>query len=168
MLALLSAVCYAVYVILLKVKIEDEERVDMQLFFGWVLTPHAAVEGWRLGKVRGAVQHAFPAPFYTDSACTRHRDVPVAAQEGRMDHLWYQHGHHAQLGLSLRVEHVEDYPARWVLSFPGVKSRLIGCVVVTIGLSLTIPFAMAGDLFRGASATITWQSLVGAALVIAG
>jgi hypothetical protein len=40
--------------------------------------------------------------------------------------------------------------------------------VVTIGLSLTIPFAMAGDLFRGASATITWQSLVGAALVIAG
>lgn len=36
-LALLSAVCYAVYVILLKVKIEDEERVDMQLFFGYVL-----------------------------------------------------------------------------------------------------------------------------------
>lgn len=35
-LALLSAVCYAVYVILLKVKIEDEERVDMQLFFGYV------------------------------------------------------------------------------------------------------------------------------------
>lgn len=37
MLALLSAVCYAVYVILLKVKIGDEERVDMQLFFGCVL-----------------------------------------------------------------------------------------------------------------------------------
>ena len=35
-LALLSAICYAVYVILLKVKIEDEERVDMQLFFGYV------------------------------------------------------------------------------------------------------------------------------------
>jgi hypothetical protein len=40
--------------------------------------------------------------------------------------------------------------------------------VVTIGLSLTIPFAMAGDVFRGATATITWQSLVGATLVIAG
>lgn len=34
MLALLSAFCYAVYVILLKVRIGDEERVDMQLFFG--------------------------------------------------------------------------------------------------------------------------------------
>jgi hypothetical protein len=33
-LALLSAFCYAVYVILLKVRIGDEERVDMQLFFG--------------------------------------------------------------------------------------------------------------------------------------
>lgn len=45
-LALLSAVCYAVYVILLKVKIEDEERVDMQLFFGYVL---------RLFQLRGSV-----------------------------------------------------------------------------------------------------------------
>lgn len=35
-LALLSAFCYAVYVILLKVRIGDEERVDMQLFFGYV------------------------------------------------------------------------------------------------------------------------------------
>lgn len=34
MLALLSAFCYAVYVILLKVRIGDEERIDMQLFFG--------------------------------------------------------------------------------------------------------------------------------------
>lgn len=33
-LALLSAFCYAVYVILLKAKIGDEENVDMQLFFG--------------------------------------------------------------------------------------------------------------------------------------
>ena len=33
-LALLSAFCYAIYVILLKVRIGDEERVDMQLFFG--------------------------------------------------------------------------------------------------------------------------------------
>lgn len=33
-LALLSAFCYAVYVILLKVRIGEEERVDMQLFFG--------------------------------------------------------------------------------------------------------------------------------------
>lgn len=35
-LALVSAVFYALYVTLLKVKIESEERIDMQLFFGFV------------------------------------------------------------------------------------------------------------------------------------
>ncbi len=34
--ALLSAVFYALYVVLLKVKIKQESRVDMQLFFGFV------------------------------------------------------------------------------------------------------------------------------------
>ena len=35
-LALLSAVFYALYVILLKVRIKEESRIDMQLFFGFV------------------------------------------------------------------------------------------------------------------------------------
>lgn len=35
-LALLSAAFYALYVILLKVKIKEENRIDMQLFFGFV------------------------------------------------------------------------------------------------------------------------------------
>jgi len=35
-LALLSALFYAVYVILLKVRIHSESRIDMQLFFGFV------------------------------------------------------------------------------------------------------------------------------------
>lgn len=35
-LALLSAVFYALYVILLKVRIRSESRIDMQLFFGFV------------------------------------------------------------------------------------------------------------------------------------
>lgn len=34
--ALASAIFYALYVILLKVRIRDEARVDMQLFFGFV------------------------------------------------------------------------------------------------------------------------------------
>ena len=34
--ALLSAVFYALYVVLLKVRIKQESRVDMQLFFGFV------------------------------------------------------------------------------------------------------------------------------------
>lgn len=35
-LALLSAVFYSLYVILLKVRIKEESRIDMQLFFGFV------------------------------------------------------------------------------------------------------------------------------------
>jgi hypothetical protein len=50
----------------------------------------------------------------------------------------------------------------------GIKCLSSAVSVVTIGLSLTIPFAMAGDTLRGATSTITWQSLTGAILVIAG
>lgn len=35
-IALLSALFYALYVILLKVRIKDESRIDMQFFFGFV------------------------------------------------------------------------------------------------------------------------------------
>lgn len=35
-LALISALFYAMYVILLKVRIKSESRIDMQLFFGFV------------------------------------------------------------------------------------------------------------------------------------
>ena len=36
LLATLSALFYAIYVTLLKIRIEDESRVDMKLFFGYV------------------------------------------------------------------------------------------------------------------------------------
>jgi len=39
---------------------------------------------------------------------------------------------------------------------------------VTIGLSLTIPFAMLGDYLRGATAALTSQAIFGACLVIVG
>jgi solute carrier family 35 protein F5 len=39
---------------------------------------------------------------------------------------------------------------------------------VTIGLSLTIPFAMLGDYLRGSTAALTTQAVIGAALVIVG
>jgi hypothetical protein len=40
--------------------------------------------------------------------------------------------------------------------------------VVTIGLSLTIPFAMLGDFLRGSTAALTSQAILGACLVIVG
>lgn len=52
-MALISAIFYALYVILLKVKIKSEERIDMQLFFGFVgffnivaLWPIALILNW--------------------------------------------------------------------------------------------------------------------------
>jgi solute carrier family 35 protein F5 len=62
-LALLSAVCYAVYVILLKVKIEDEERVDMQLFFGYVLFSCTVTICWLCGSFVGLFNTVFLLPF---------------------------------------------------------------------------------------------------------
>jgi hypothetical protein len=41
-------------------------------------------------------------------------------------------------------------------------------IVVTIGLSLTIPFAMLGDFLRGYTAALTSQAILGAVLVIVG
>jgi solute carrier family 35 protein F5 len=45
---------------------------------------------------------------------------------------------------------------------------IFGTAVVTVGLSLTIPLAMLGDLVRGSTSSITVQSLGGAALVLVG
>lgn len=49
-LALLSALFYALYVILLKVKIRSESRIDMQLFFGFVGL-FSIVATWPIGVV---------------------------------------------------------------------------------------------------------------------
>ncbi|KAI5452850.1 hypothetical protein NCC49_006390 [Naganishia albida] len=135
MLALLSAVCYAVYVILLKVKIGDEERVDMQLFFGFV----------------GLFNTLFLLPF-----------IPILHVLGvETFRLPLKRDEWIVCAINMVITLSSDY--LYVLSM--LKTTPL---VVTIGLSLTIPFAMAGDVFRGATATITWQSLVGATLVIAG
>ncbi|KAJ9098133.1 hypothetical protein QFC21_004462 [Naganishia friedmannii] len=135
LLALLSAVCYAVYVILLKVKIEDEERVDMQLFFGFV----------------GLFNTLFLLPVIP---ILHYLGIETFQLPNRRDE-WII------CGINMAITLSSDY--LYVLSM--LKTTPL---VVTIGLSLTIPFAMAGDIIRGASATITWQSLTGAALVIVG
>ncbi|GHJ85162.1 hypothetical protein NliqN6_1564 [Naganishia liquefaciens] len=134
-LALLSAICYAVYVILLKVKIEDEERVDMQLFFGFV----------------GLFNTVFLLPV-----------IPILHILGiESFHLPTRKEEWITCAVNMAITLSSDY--LYVLSM--LKTTPL---VVTIGLSLTIPFAMAGDVLRGATSTITWASLTGAALVIVG
>jgi solute carrier family 35, member F5 len=62
-LALLSALFYAFYVILLKVRIRSESRIDMQLFFGFVGL-FTTVACWPLGVIlhlTGAEKFELPA-----------------------------------------------------------------------------------------------------------
>ncbi|KAG7553563.1 hypothetical protein FFLO_02995 [Filobasidium floriforme] len=134
-LALLSAFCYAIYVILLKVRIGDEERVDMQLFFGFVglfntlfLLPLIPIL-----SALGVETFEFP---------TRRQDLIVCA-------------------VNMVITLSSDY--LYVLAM--LKTTPL---VVTIGLSLTIPFAMLGDFLRGSTAALTSQAILGACLVIVG
>lgn len=62
-LALLSAIFYALYVILLKVRIKEESRINMQLFFGFVGVFNVLML-WPIGLVlhfTGVEQIALPS-----------------------------------------------------------------------------------------------------------
>ncbi|KAK0506066.1 hypothetical protein EDD18DRAFT_1121880 [Armillaria luteobubalina] len=115
-LALISAVFYALYVILLKVRIKSESRIDMQLFFGFVGLFNI-LAAWPIGillHVTGVETLEWPS---TSKAITI-------------------------LIINMAITWSSDY--LYVLSM--LKTTPL---VVTIGLSLTIPLAVIGDLFLG-------------------
>ncbi|SJL05790.1 uncharacterized protein ARMOST_09126 [Armillaria ostoyae] len=115
-LALISAVFYALYVILLKVRIKSESRIDMQLFFGFVGLFNI-LACWPIGillHVTGVETLEWPS---SSKAITI-------------------------LIINMAITWSSDY--LYVLSM--LKTTPL---VVTIGLSLTIPLAVIGDLFLG-------------------
>ncbi|PBL00980.1 hypothetical protein ARMGADRAFT_1007061 [Armillaria gallica] len=115
-LALISAVFYALYVILLKVRIKSESRIDMQLFFGFVGLFNILAY-WPIGillHVTGVETLEWPS---SSKAITI-------------------------LIINMAITWSSDY--LYVLSM--LKTTPL---VVTIGLSLTIPLAVIGDLFLG-------------------
>ncbi|GAA5970835.1 hypothetical protein JCM11641_004471 [Rhodosporidiobolus odoratus] len=130
-LALLSAVAYAAYVLLLKVRIRNEDRVSMTLFFGfvgaWCIVLFPPL-GWFLHKI-GVERFQLP-----------HGGA-----------LW------ASLAINAGITFVSDalYLRAMLLTSP---------LAVTLGLSLTIPLAIAGDLYR--SAPVSFASLFGGVLVL--
>ncbi|GAA6027488.1 hypothetical protein JCM8097_007886 [Rhodosporidiobolus ruineniae] len=130
-LALLSAVAYAAYVLLLKVRIRNENRISMTLFFGfvgaWCIVLFPPL-GWFLHKI-GVETFEFP----------------------RGGALW------ASLAVNAGITFVSDalYLRAMLLTSP---------LAVTLGLSLTIPLAMAGDLYR--HAPVGAASLIGGVLVL--
>jgi len=131
-LALISAVVYALYVILLKVRIHTESRIDMQLFFGFVGLFNI-LTCWVIGvvlHVSGIETFELPTTRAAISAII----------------------------INMVITLTSDY--LYVLAM--LKTTPL---VVTIGLSLTIPLAVLGDSLLGRSTR--GLVLVGALLVIA-
>ncbi|KAF5390308.1 hypothetical protein D9757_002816 [Collybiopsis confluens] len=130
-LALFSALFYAFYVILLKVRIRAESRIDMQLFFGFVGLFNI-VFCWPIGvllHLTGVEKFELPT---TSKA--------VAAI-------------------------IINMAITWSSDFLYVMAMLKTTpLVVTIGLSLTIPLAVMGDFFLSKPTQL--QVLAGASLVL--
>ncbi|KAJ7110100.1 hypothetical protein C8R44DRAFT_801373 [Mycena epipterygia] len=129
-LALISALFYALYVILLKVQMRSESRVDMQLFFGFVGLFNI-LSCWPIG----IFLHLIGAePF----------ELPNRAAV-------------AALVINMGITLSSDY--LYVLAM--LKTTPL---VVTVGLSLTIPLAVLGDFILGRFTR--GQVILGAILVL--
>lgn len=115
-LALISALFYALYVILLKVRIKNESRVDMQLFFGFVGLFNV-LTCWPIGLL---LHYTGGEVFELPSSRSAVTAVLI------------------NMGITLSSDYL--YVLAMLKTTP---------LVVTVGLSLTIPFAVAGDFIRG-------------------
>ncbi|CAO1638027.1 unnamed protein product [Parajaminaea phylloscopi] len=115
-LSLLSAFCYALYVTLLKLRIQSEDRVSMPLFFGFVGAFNVVLL-WPIGLV---LHLTGVEPFQ----------------------LPHDRATWIGVGVNMAITFVSDFA--YLLSM--LKTAPL---VATVGLSLTIPLAVAIDLVRG-------------------
>ncbi|PLW23787.1 hypothetical protein PCASD_08757 [Puccinia coronata f. sp. avenae] len=130
-LALSSAALYALYVILMKVKVKEESRVDMQLFFGFVGAINLLCF-WPIGVI---LHYADIEPF----------SLP----------------HTHKLWLSVLINAMCTFVSDYIYMLAMLKTSPL---VVTLGISLTLPVAVVGDIFKGEG--LPAGSLIGAGLVL--
>jgi len=130
-LALLSALFYALYVILLKVRIKEESRIDMQLFFGFV-------------------------GLFNILACW---PIGIALHLIGIERLELPYTNKAILALLINMAITLSSDFIYVLAM--LKTTPL---VVTVGLSLTMPLAVVGDFFLAKPAKA--QVIVGAVVVL--
>ncbi|KAI8979690.1 hypothetical protein BDF20DRAFT_819384 [Mycotypha africana] len=134
-LALLGAIFYGCYTTLLKLKIGNEDRIDMPLFFGFVGAFNVVLL-WPL------------IPLF-DYVGLESFQIPMNAT------LWIVIFLNAFIGTFL-----SDY--LWLLSM-----LMTSPLVVTLGISLTIPLALLGDVvFKGIIPNLHY--ILGAMLVVVG
>ncbi|KAI8348892.1 hypothetical protein B0O80DRAFT_417765 [Mortierella sp. GBAus27b] len=134
-LALLSAVFYGCYTVLLKVRIRNESRVNMSLFFGYVGLFNLVL----LWPMFGVLHLTGIEPF----------ELPTGSKV-----IWMI------VVNALFGTFLSDY--LWLLSM-----LLTSPLVVTLGLSLSIPLALLGDIF-GNGRILGATYWLGAGLVLAG
>lgn len=132
-LALLSALFYALYMLLLKVRIKVESRVDMQLLFGFV----------GLFNILGC----WPLGLVLHLTGVERFGWPVGGKE------W------SGVLINMAVTFSSDF----IYVVAMLKTTPL---VVTLGLTLTIPLAIIGDYFLQSRAA-TLLGLFGATLVVA-
>jgi len=130
-LALISALFYAMYVILLKVRIKSESRIDMQLFFGFVGLFNILI-CWPIGLVL----HLARVEIF---------ELPPSGKVM------------TAVLVNMAITLSSDY--LYVLAM--LKTSPL---VVTIGLSLTIPVAVVGDFLR--HRPTHGEVIIGAGLVL--
>lgn len=146
-LAVFSAVFYAFYVILLKVRIRSESRIDMKTFFGFVGLFNIIL-CWPIGvilHVTGVERFELPSS-----------EKAVGALLVNVRHLFVSRSFFSDLS-QMAITWSSDY--LYVLAM--LKTTPL---VVTIGLSLTIPLAVLGDFFL--SNPVRLPVLAGALLVL--
>ncbi|THV04823.1 vacuolar membrane protein [Dendrothele bispora CBS 962.96] len=131
-LALLSALFYALYVILLKVRIGSESRIDAKLFFGFV----------------GLFNIIFLWP------------IGVVLHLTGIEKLELPSTQRAVIALLVNMFFTWSSDYLYVLAM--LKTTPL---VVTIGLSLTIPLAVVGDFILSKPTSL--QVIIGAILVLA-
>ncbi|KAH9847389.1 hypothetical protein C2E23DRAFT_520200 [Lenzites betulinus] len=130
-LALLSALFYALYVTLLKVRIRSEERIDMQVFFGFVGLFNI-LACWPIGVV---LHLTGVEPFELPST--------------------------SKAVMALLINMAITLSSDYIYVIAMLKTTPL---VVTVGLSLTMPLAVLGDFLLGRPARA--QVMVGATVVI--
>ncbi|KAL7285157.1 hypothetical protein ACG7TL_000249 [Trametes sanguinea] len=130
-LALFSALFYALYVTLLKVRIRSEERIDMQVFFGFVGLFNI-LACWPIGVI---LHLTGVEPFQLPST--------------------------SKAVMALLINMAITLSSDYIYVIAMLKTTPL---VVTVGLSLTMPLAVMGDFLLGRPARP--QVMVGAAVVI--
>jgi solute carrier family 35, member F5 len=148
-LALIAAAVYALYVILLKVRIRSESRIDMQLFFGFVGLFNA-LSFWPMALLLHFLRVEtleWPDTGKGMVAILLNVRCPVCRPSVGCSQF------PGQMAITLSSDYI------YVLAM--LKTRPI---VVTVGLSLTIPLAVLGDFFLKRPAHL--QVIIGAVLVL--